>query len=45
MTAFENIVYALLLRKVHPPRGRGARVHKLVTHLGVKIDLEIFTPT
>jgi NitT/TauT family transport system ATP-binding protein len=41
MTAFENIVYALLLRKVPRPEAE-ERVHKLVTHLGVKIDLKMF---
>lgn len=41
MTAFENIVYALLLRKV--PRAEAEeRVHKLVAHLGVKIDLSLY---
>ena len=41
MTAFENIVYALLLRKVARPEAE-ERVHRLVTHLGVKIDLKLF---
>lgn len=41
MTAFENIVYALLLRKVPRPEAE-ERVHKLVSHLGVKIDLKLF---
>lgn len=41
MSAFENIVYALLLRKV--PRAEAEeRVRKLVAHLGVKIDLTLF---
>jgi NitT/TauT family transport system ATP-binding protein len=41
MTAFENIVYALLLRNVPRPQAE-ERVHKLVAHLGVKIDLKMF---
>ncbi len=41
MSAFENIVYALLLRKVSRPEAE-ERVHKLVTHLGVRIDLTLF---
>jgi NitT/TauT family transport system ATP-binding protein len=41
MTAFENIVYALLLRKVARPEAE-ERVNRLVTHLGVKIDLKLF---
>jgi NitT/TauT family transport system ATP-binding protein len=41
MTAFDNIVYALLLRNVPRPEAE-ERVHKLVTHLGVKIDLKMY---
>jgi NitT/TauT family transport system ATP-binding protein len=41
MSAFENIVYALLLRKVARPEAE-ERVHKLVTHLGVRIDLSLY---
>jgi NitT/TauT family transport system ATP-binding protein len=38
MTAFDNIRYALQLRKVPEPEAT-ERVNKLVTRLGVKIDL------
>ena len=41
MSAFDNIAYALKLRNV-PKAEAHDRVHKLVTHLGVKIDLSLF---
>lgn len=41
MSAFDNIAYALKLRNV--PKGDAhEKVHKLVSHLGVKIDLTLF---
>jgi NitT/TauT family transport system ATP-binding protein len=41
MSAFDNIVYALKLRKV-PKAEAHDKVRKLVDHLGVKIDLSLY---
>jgi NitT/TauT family transport system ATP-binding protein len=41
MSAFDNIAYPLKMMKV-PPAERKARTEKLVEHLGVKIDLNLY---
>ncbi len=41
MRAFDNISYPLKMMKV-PPAERKARTEKLVEHLGVKIDLNLY---
>jgi NitT/TauT family transport system ATP-binding protein len=41
MRAFDNIAYPLKMMKV-PPAERKARTERLVAHLGVKIDLNLF---
>ncbi len=41
MRAFDNISYPLKMMKV-PPAERQARTEKLVTHLGIKLDLNLY---
>jgi NitT/TauT family transport system ATP-binding protein len=41
MSAFDNIAYPLKMMKV-PPAERRARTEKLITHLGIKIDLNLY---
>ncbi len=41
MRAFDNIAYPLKLMRV-PPAERSARAEKLVAHLGVKLDLNLY---
>jgi NitT/TauT family transport system ATP-binding protein len=41
MRAFDNISYPLKMMKV-PPAERRARTEKLVTHLGIKLDLNLY---
>lgn len=41
MRAFDNVAYPLKMMKV-PPAERKARTEKLVEHLGVKIDLNLY---
>ena len=41
MRAFDNIAYPLKMMKV-PPAERRARTEKLVAHLGIKLDLNLY---
>jgi len=41
MRAFDNIAYPLKMMKV-PPAERKARTEKLVAHLGIKLDLNLY---
>src|SRR5258708_4523342 len=41
MSAFDNIAYPLKMMKV-PPAERRARTEKLIAHLGIKIDLNLY---